>query len=97
MVSKLLPCGPLLMVRVWGGAELTKCSAAQTMTAHTSTAGPTVWAKAQKETLPFLDGSNQESLPFDSVMFVRSEVVPRHHARPRSRFPASGAGSRQRG
>src|SRR5882757_9885657 len=68
MVSKLLPFGPLLMVSVWGGAELTKCSAAQTRTAHTSRGGPTVWTNARKETSWNFAGISRENLPFDPVM-----------------------------
>jgi hypothetical protein len=67
MVSKLLPFGPLLMVSVCGGADLTKCSAAQTSATHTSTAGPTVWTKADQEILVILDGIKRETLSFNPM------------------------------
>jgi hypothetical protein len=71
MVSKLLPFGPLLMVSECGGAECTKCNAAQTSTAHTSKGGTTVWAKAHQETLPCFDGIRLESRFFNPMMIAR--------------------------
>jgi hypothetical protein len=67
MVSKLLPFGPLLMVSVCGGADLTKCSAAQTSAAHTSTGGPTDWTKASQEIWFTLDGIKPETLSFNPI------------------------------
>ena len=67
IVSKLLPFGPLLMVSVCGGAELKKCSVAQTSAPHKSTAGPTVWTKAHQDTLVVFDGINRDSLLFKSI------------------------------
>src|SRR5882757_172862 len=76
MLSKLLPLGPLLMVNVCGGAERTKCSAAQTSTPQISTAGTKVCAKAHRETLPCLDGSRLESLVLSAMrMHEAAETV----------------------
>jgi hypothetical protein len=68
MASKLLPFGPLLMVSVCGGADLMKCSAAQTSAAHMSTGGPTDWTSANQEIVLTLDGIKPETLLFKPIV-----------------------------
>ena len=86
IVSKLLPFGPLLMVKECGGAEWTKCKSAQISTAQMSTMGPTVCTKAHSEMFPFLDG-----MRFWSPITTHDAANDGgHHARPPEPLPAPG-------
>lgn len=79
MDSKVLPAGPLLIVRVRGGADLTKCIAAQSSATQRSTGGRTVCTNAHREMLLDLDGDQLENQRFTLIPQPRDPAVHQDH------------------